>query len=89
MRKTQIPDFRHFDQRITYAVGTQSAVLWVPRRASADANSFSSYAAKLLSDIDRNECAENCWETSDMWGNSSVFVKDKQKSGDNTRVNWE
>lgn len=48
-----------------------SAVLWALHRAEADAYSFSTYAAKLLSGISRKNCAGKDSVFPDMWKNSS------------------
>lgn len=69
--KTQIPDFRHYDQKKSYSAEMHRAVLWVPRRTEADAYSFSTYAAKLLSGISRNNYAGKDSVFPDMWENPS------------------
>ena len=79
MRKTQIPDFRHYAQTETHSAGEQRAVLWVPRRADAEAVYFSTYAAKLISGISRRKDAAERAEFSDVWKKPSLFVDDAQK----------
>ena len=71
MSKTQIPDFRHYDQKKSYSAEMHSAVLWALHRAEADAYSFSTYAAKLLSGISRKNYAGKDSDFPDMLENLS------------------
>ena len=75
----QKPDFRHYDQSGSTASEPYRALLWIPARSAADAQSARRYAAKQLSGIYRNACSAGSRKNSINRKNPQNIVHDTQK----------